>query len=204
MTEPRFLFLEGNPAWLDFVNTKFILGGTLVDRLETYPDLLDWLVMAGLLEPGKTEAAARAWSGTTQAREALHHARKLRQTLHTAAEPLWKTRVLAPAAVRSLNQLLASGGGFHRLVEDGTGYALKFESDPRRAVQLLEPLARSTAAFLAGADFGRVRKCGNEKCVLYFYDTTKNQARRWCSMALCGNRLKAAAHYQRMKGLDRS
>jgi predicted RNA-binding Zn ribbon-like protein len=34
---------------------------------------------------------------------------------------------------------------------------------------------------------------------LYFYDTTKNHTRRWCSMTGCGNRAKAAAFYERKK-----
>jgi predicted RNA-binding Zn ribbon-like protein len=195
MTEPRFLFLEGNPPWLDFVNTKFILGGDPVDRLETYPDLLDWLRAASLLDGGKAEAAARAWDG----HEALHRARKLRQTLHDAAAQLSKSGSCPPAAVRALNGLLEAAPGTWRLSPSEAGFQLAYEAAPKKAAQLLEPLARSAARFLAEADLRRVKKCGNDRCVLYFYDATKNQARRWCSMALCGNRMKAAAHYQRMK-----
>jgi len=44
-----------------------------------------------------------------------------------------------------------------------------------------------------------VKACQNPQCVLLFYDTTKNHARRWCSMAACGNRAKVAAHYQRAR-----
>ena len=38
-----------------------------------------------------------------------------------------------------------------------------------------------------------------ENCVRYFYDTTKNRRRRWCSMDGCGSRAKAAAYYRRRK-----
>jgi predicted RNA-binding Zn ribbon-like protein len=34
---------------------------------------------------------------------------------------------------------------------------------------------------------------------LYFYDTSPKRSRRWCSMATCGNRAKAARHYARSK-----
>jgi predicted RNA-binding Zn ribbon-like protein len=34
---------------------------------------------------------------------------------------------------------------------------------------------------------------------LLFADHTRGHARRWCSMALCGNRAKQAAHRQRQK-----
>ena len=46
-------------------------------------------------------------------------------------------------------------------------------------------------------DRSRVRCCGRQGCVLLFFDTSKNSTRRWCDMAVCGNRAKAAAHYER-------
>ena len=46
-------------------------------------------------------------------------------------------------------------------------------------------------------DPSRVRRCGRQGCVLLFLDTSKNSTRRWCDMAVCGNRVKAATHYQR-------
>ena len=49
-------------------------------------------------------------------------------------------------------------------------------------------------------DPSRVRRCGRQGCVLLFFDTSKNSTRRWCDMAVCGNRVKAAAHYQRHHG----
>jgi predicted RNA-binding Zn ribbon-like protein len=44
-----------------------------------------------------------------------------------------------------------------------------------------------------------VKKCRNSACILFFYDMTKNHARQWCSMRLCGNRMKVAAHYRRQR-----
>ncbi|MGL5444818.1 MAG: CGNR zinc finger domain-containing protein, partial [[Mycobacterium] stephanolepidis] len=41
----------------------------------------------------------------------------------------------------------------------------------------------------------RIKQCAHPHCVLFFYDTSKNGARRWHSMATCGNRAKAARHY---------
>ena len=45
----------------------------------------------------------------------------------------------------------------------------------------------------------RIRRCQHPACVLWFYDTTRNGTRRWCSMATCGNRAKAHRHYDRAK-----
>jgi len=53
------------------------------------------------------------------------------------------------------------------------------------------------ATLFAEADRNRVRKCG--QCVLHFHDTSKKGIRRWCSMRLCGNRLKVAAYAARQR-----
>lgn len=62
---------------------------------------------------------------------------------------------------------------------------------------LLSPLAHSAATLFAEANRERVRKC--EQCVLHFHDTSKKGTRRWCSMQLCGNRLKVAAYAARQR-----
>jgi predicted RNA-binding Zn ribbon-like protein len=59
----------------------------------------------------------------------------------------------------------------------------------------------ATLDLLCYADPSLVKKCENAACVLFFYDTTKNHSRRWCSMRVCGNRMKVAAHYQRLRKL---
>ena len=70
---------------------------------------------------------------------------------------------------------------------------LWFES--RQPEDLFAPLVASTANLFAEVDRSRVRMCG--QCVLHFYDTSKKGTRRWCSMRLCGNRLKVAAYAAR-------
>ena len=65
------------------------------------------------------------------------------------------------------------------------------------AHQLLGLLAEAATDLLCTCDLSLIKKCQNPECVLFFYDTTKNHARHWCSMSLCGNRSKVAAHYHR-------
>jgi predicted RNA-binding Zn ribbon-like protein len=62
---------------------------------------------------------------------------------------------------------------------------------------LLGPLAHAAATLFAETDRERVRKCGY--CVLHFHDTSKKGTRRWCSMQLCGNRMKVAAYAARRR-----
>jgi predicted RNA-binding Zn ribbon-like protein len=80
-----------------------------------------------------------------------------------------------------------------------TGNVLSMELwfEPRQPEDLFAPLAHSAAKLFAEADRSRVRMCG--QCVLHFYDTSKKGTRRWCSMQLCGNRLKVAAYARRQR-----
>ena len=58
-------------------------------------------------------------------------------------------------------------------------------------------LARDVIDLVATGDVDRVRECGADDCSVLFYDSSRPGTRRWCSMAGCGNRNKAAAHRRR-------
>ncbi|HZN76912.1 MAG TPA: CGNR zinc finger domain-containing protein [Micromonosporaceae bacterium] len=55
------------------------------------------------------------------------------------------------------------------------------------------------AVALASCDgtWDRLKICGNDECAVVFYDRSKNACRRWCSMEVCGNRVKTRAYRQR-------
>jgi len=62
---------------------------------------------------------------------------------------------------------------------------------------LLVSIAEAAADLICNQDFSMIRACEGSPCMLLFLDRTKAHARRWCSMAVCGNRAKAAAHRAR-------
>jgi len=64
------------------------------------------------------------------------------------------------------------------------------------ARQLLVPPANAAAQLFTTADPSLVRSCADPTCTLWFYERTKSHRRRWCSMAVCGNRAKARNHRQ--------
>lgn len=106
------------------------------------------------------------------------------------------------AALDELNHLMAEHPMLTRLNARGNASTTELWFDPRRPEDLFAPLAHSAAMLFADADRNRVRKCG--QCVLHFYDTSKKGTRRWCSMQLCGNRLKVAAYAARRRTIDRN
>ncbi|MEN0036847.1 MAG: CGNR zinc finger domain-containing protein [Cellvibrio sp.] len=68
------------------------------------------------------------------------------------------------------------------------------------AKALLGPVAEAVAQLLVEGNFELVKQCEHPDCILWFYDRTKAHKRRWCSMALCGNRYKAAQFRKRSSG----
>ena len=52
---------------------------------------------------------------------------------------------------------------------------------------------------LAKTSPGRLRPCANDECRLFLIDHSKAGTARWCSMAACGNRMKARRHYERVR-----
>ncbi|MBO0854418.1 MAG: CGNR zinc finger domain-containing protein, partial [Nocardia sp.] len=59
--------------------------------------------------------------------------------------------------------------------------------------QALAALAADAVELLGGPDRGRVEQCEREGCTRLYVDTSRAGSRRWCDMAICGNRAKSAS-----------
>jgi predicted RNA-binding Zn ribbon-like protein len=73
----------------------------------------------------------------------------------------------------------------------------------RSPESLLLPIGEALAKFVCDEDFANVKACEGHSCTLMFADHSRRRARRWCSMAICGNRAKQAAHRSRLKNQHR-
>lgn len=191
-----FVFI-GNHACLDFINTEIVQSGQLVDLLVGFEDLVTWLVRAGLLDES-TKSVVR-WSGSEEER-VVERARAFRSTLRQMAGQIVLDQQVPPAAVEAINELLRQRPGHAQVYPQAEGgFQKRFEGEIKEAIHLLVPVAEAACDLLCTSDFSLIKRCENPECVLYFYDTTKNHARRWCSMSGCGNRMKATAYYRRKK-----
>src|ERR1700686_2779093 len=90
--------------------------------------------------------------------------------------------------VNELNRLMADYPMRTRLEATGSASVMELWFEPCQPEALFAPLAHSAATLFANVDRNRVRQCAH--CILHFHDTSKKGTRRWCSMQLCGNRLK--------------
>jgi predicted RNA-binding Zn ribbon-like protein len=62
-----------------------------------------------------------------------------------------------------------------------------------------EILINITGSMAAGT-WPRLKVCANEACQRAFYDASRNRSARWCSMTVCGNRMKGRSYRQRHAG----
>jgi predicted RNA-binding Zn ribbon-like protein len=195
-------FFVGEHLALDFLNTTATPRGELIEWLGDGNDLVDWLEQARAIEPA---AATRIReSGRDALDKVAGQAREFRQWLRGfVTARMGKPLRATAAAVAPLNELLARDNSFQRVeaagrdAEGGRRLRLRRVHRWEDPGELLGPIAAAAADLICNQDFRLIRSCEGSACMLVFLDRTKAHARRWCSMAVCGNRAKAAAHRAR-------
>jgi predicted RNA-binding Zn ribbon-like protein len=148
------------------------------------------------LNEHQADELAKKWAESTAGKRAVEQMRQWRERLRKQLIAWEEGGSVHPAMVEEVNQLMAEHPMRFRLSSKKKPTTeLWFE--PHQPEDLFAPLAHSVATLVAEVDRNRVRKCG--QCVLHFHDTSKKGTRRWCSMQLCGNRLKVAAYARRKR-----
>ena len=191
-----FLFLGNNLA-LDLLNTRPVQNGEAVELLPDFDALLRWFQATGLLTAAEVARVRQRWGTSVRALRTLETVKELRERLRKQVLAWEGGHTAHPSVVEELNRLMAEHPVRFRLkaARDALSKETWFAVDQPEG--LLSPLAHSAATLFAEAEQDRVRKC--EQCVLHFHDTSKKGTRRWCSMQLCGNRLKVAAYAARRR-----
>ena len=195
-----FLFL-GNQLALDFLNTCPVQNGEAVELLCDFDALLRWFQAAALLSARQAASLRQQWAESPRAQHVVGAMRELRESLRKEILAWESGGTVHRPAVNELNHLMTEHPMLTRLKASGKAPTIELWFDRRRPEDLFAHLAHSAANLFTEVDRNRVRKCG--QCVLHFYDTSKKGTRRWCSMQLCGNRLKVAAYAARRRMSDR-
>ncbi len=205
MTEairPKPLFIADNHA-LDLLNSVGAPWGTEIEWLGDGRDLLDWLDQAGLVPPDVL-AGFREKTSPDVLDGIAAQARDLREWFR-AFIATHSGRGLEPTVLADLdkiNRLLARDETYRQIepraieAQDAGGSSLQWRRHRRWRTpeDLLLPIAEAMADLICQADLERVKNCEGPTCTMWFHDVSKNHTRRWCTMAVCGNRAKAAAH----------
>ncbi|MFY9841374.1 MAG: ABATE domain-containing protein [Xanthobacteraceae bacterium] len=200
---PPAFFIAGSLG-LDFLNSVATPIDELVDWLDSGDGLLSWLAQARLV-PADALNELKAQTMPGELDKVAEQARALREwfrgfVVRNVGRPL------TPKALRELeplNRLLERDQAFNQISllrhNNGDHLELRVTRRWRTPDSLLLPIAEAFAKLLCEEDFVNVKACEGHGCTLVFADHTRRRARRWCSMAICGNRAKQLAHRKRLK-----
>lgn len=198
---PSPALLVGDATGLDFLNTLATPAADApIDWIADGAGLLAWLEQTRLV-PADALAKLRKEARPVAFDKVADEARRLREWFREFVE----TRMGRPlpardlAALEPLNLILARDERYSRLTADANGLTLGTTRRWTSPDMLLLPIAEALARLASEEDFTFVKACEGPACSLLFVDHTRGRARRWCSMALCGNRAKQAAHRHRVK-----
>jgi predicted RNA-binding Zn ribbon-like protein len=197
------LFIADSPG-LDFLNSVAAPVNIPVDWIDDGEGLLSWLDQARLV-PRADLDRIRDRAMPDELNTVAAQVRELRDRYRSFVRR-HKGKPLTAAVLDELaplNHLLERDEMYGKVVarDDGEGMRLTLKSVRRwrSPESLLAPIGEALATLLTQEDFTYIKACEGPACALLFADHTRGHTRRWCSMEICGNRAKQAAHRNRLK-----
>jgi predicted RNA-binding Zn ribbon-like protein len=195
-----FLFVANIPI-LDLLNTKPVLAGGPTELLPDVRALERWLIASRMVTSHAAKATLRSWRQSAEADAFLQRLIAFREKLREAVLRIESGAAPADDFLAEVNSLLLQHP-LPALLHKRDGQILRETAfELHRPADLWAPIAAATADLLAHSDSSRMRKC--ESCVVHFFDTSKKGSRRWCSMNICGNKVKVAAYQRRKRARER-
>ena len=195
----------------DLATPALLLGGRLaIDfaNIPSYPgaptEHLSWEELIAFLQASSIVSAERAssllalsGSDPDAAQTLLSRSVRLRDALRRAFGAMVRKEGIAREWAEPINQILRITEGHDELVFAENSWKMEFQAREGGLDWLLAAVARSAAEILVEGTQARLRICGNPACGLFFSDNSRTHRRRWCSMAICGNRHKVAIFARR-------
>ncbi len=189
-----------------------LVGGRLAIDFANFPshpasprvNALSWEGLIRFLEATRIVSADRAEqlldltdSDPHSAYELLNRAERLRDSLRFIFAALAGKEQITGEWIIPINEVLRVTEGHDELVGSGRVWRMEYVAKDGSLDWLLAAIARSAAELITEGESAQIRLCANPGCSLFFCDNSRTHRRRWCSMALCGNRHKVAAFARR-------
>jgi predicted RNA-binding Zn ribbon-like protein len=180
--------LIGGRLALDFANA-----GSPKRRL-SWEELISFLEATKVISAERTAVLLELPESEPMAAHALlEHGSSFRDVLRQTFRGMLHKEIPKPEAVEAINELLRVTEGHDELRSDAGRWRIEFVARESGLEWLLAAIARSAAEIVAEGGNARIRVCANSECGLFFYDASRTKKRRWCAMAVCGNRHKVAS-----------
>jgi predicted RNA-binding Zn ribbon-like protein len=190
------LLLVGGRLAIDFANIPSYPGSPA--------EHLSWEELIVFLQASQIVSAERgssllALSGSDPdaAQSLLSRSIRLRDALRKSFGAIVRKEPIAREWTEPINQILRITEGHDEIVLEETSWKMEFKAREGGLDWLLAAIARSAAEVIVEGAQARLRICANTACCLFFSDKSRTHRRRWCSMAICGNRHKVASFARR-------
>ena len=193
-----FLFV-GNQLALDFLNTKPILENEPQELLTNAAALERWLIASGIVTSQRNRTLMRAWRDSRHGDAFVRTLIAFRERLRATVLRLEAGSLPGDAFLAEIDMLLKEHPQRTSLRKEDSKVVRDVFFEPRKPEDVWAPIIAATAELLSEVEPSRIRQCESESCVVHFCDISKKGSRRWCSMNICGNRLKVAAYQRRRR-----
>ena len=190
-----FLFVA-NRLILDFLNTKPVLAEGPRELLPDPHALERWLIAAGIVQSARAKGLLRRWRNSAEASEFLRELIAFRERLREAVRRLEAGSAPSGEFIEEINAGLRRHPLATTLRHREGRMVREPLFDPQQPSDVWAPILDAAADLFSDLERQRIRQC--EGYVVHFFDTSRKGSRRWCSMKICGNKLKVA-DYQRRK-----
>ena len=193
--------MSANRLCLDFANLPYTAGDPLPHQT-SWLELIDFLAEKSVISGARIEELRTLTENDPKAAGTLlRQAERLGNAMRSAFAAMLAAESIKSEWVVPINEILAVTEGHDELQpDDAGGWKLGFRARHEGLEWLLAAIARSGAELIAEGPKSGLQRCSNPSCQLLFYDDSLTHRRRWCSMALCGNRSKVAAFARRHGG----
>jgi predicted RNA-binding Zn ribbon-like protein len=185
---------------VEFLNALARPGAEPPTSAEAADQLLAWLEEMGLV-PKAALDALRSTVVPGELDAVAFQARALAGWFRGFVDRYKGAQLLATAVaeLQPINRILERDLRYGQIAVRDTGDAhgesglvWRSQRQWRSPENLLLPIAEAMADLVCSADFALIRECEGNGCHRLFLDRTRGRGRRWCSMAVCGNRAKQA------------
>lgn len=192
-----FLFVANRPL-LDFLNTKPVLAQVPTELLVDFHALERWLIASGIVHSAKAKGRLRSWRHTPETALLLKDLIGFRERLREAVRRVEAGLAPGEDFIEEVNTGLLQHPPVTALKRHEGRFVRELYFELKRPSDLWAFIFNAAADLLSEPEARRIRQCRG--CVIHFFDTSKKNSRRWCSMNICGNKLKVAAYQRRKRG----
>jgi len=181
----------GGDLSLDFVNTVHDRHEEpLRDLLQNYLDLVTWVYFADAISDSQKERLLQTGKENQEkANQIYKEALQLREAFYDFVVNMINHKEVSPANMQLIKQWIYKTFSNIELIQSDDRFTLDWNAENIGLESILWPIVRSFTDLVTTVDRNRIKQCGN--CGYLFVDNSKNKSRRWCSMEICGNRVKA-------------